>query len=119
MPILPGLTDREEDLDALARGARDAGAQWWGANVLFLMPSSLKEFMPFLAQKFPKLVRRYQEFYGRGGYAPETYRKEIAAIVGNLRRKYGLGSLANIRAPQPWNSPQMALGLTAPAEASA
>ena len=25
MPVLPGLTDREEDLDALARGARDAG----------------------------------------------------------------------------------------------
>lgn len=118
MPILPGLTDSEENLEAVAHGARDADAQWWGANVLFLMPSSLKEFMPFLEQKFPKLVRRYQEFYGRGGYAPETYRKEIAAIVGNLRRKYGLGSLANIRAPQPWNSPQMALELSEQADAS-
>ena len=42
MPILPGITDREEDLDALARAARDAGAQWFAASVLFLMPSGAK-----------------------------------------------------------------------------
>src|SRR5271163_2180468 len=45
MPILPGITDGEEDLEALARGARDAGAQWLAGRVLFLMPASLKQFM--------------------------------------------------------------------------
>jgi DNA repair photolyase len=113
MPILPGLTDQEEDLEAVARGARDADAQWFDGNVLFLMPSSLKEFLPFVEQKFPKLLRRYQEWYGRGGYAPETYRKEIAARVGNLRRKYGLGSLSQMRAPRQEYSPQLALALSA------
>jgi DNA repair photolyase len=119
MPILPGLTDYEEDLDAVARGARDANAQWFGGNALFLMPSSLKEFLPFLERKFPKLLRRYQEWYGRGGYAPETYRKEISARVANLRQKYGLPSLAHIRAPHHAQSPQLALGLSAPTEVSA
>jgi DNA repair photolyase len=118
MPIIPGLTDREEDLDAVARGARDADAQWFGGNALFLMPSSLKEFLPFLEEKFPKLLRRYQEWYGRGGYAPETYRKEIAERVRKLRAKYGLGSLAEIRAPREVQSPQLALGLAATAEAT-
>jgi DNA repair photolyase len=118
MPIIPGLTDREEDLDAIARGARDADAQWFGGNALFLMPSSLKEFLPFLEEKFPKLLRRYQEWYGRGGYAPETYRKEIAERVRKLRAKYGLGSLAEIRAPREVQSPQLALGLAATAEAT-
>jgi DNA repair photolyase len=116
MPIIPGLTDREEDLDAIARGARDADAQWFGGNALFLMPSSLKEFLPFLEEKFPKLLRRYQEWYGRGGYAPETYRKEIAERVRRLRAKYGLGSLAEIRAPREVQSPQLALGLAATAD---
>ena len=116
MPIIPGLTDREEDLDAVARGARDADAQWFGGNALFLMPSSLKEFLPFLEQKFPKLLRRYQEWYGRGGYAPEAYRKEITERVRKLRKKYGLGSLAEIRAPREVHSPQLALGLAAAAE---
>jgi DNA repair photolyase len=110
-PILPGLTDREEDLDALARAARDAGAQWFSGNVLFLMPTSLKQFMPFLEAKFPKLAKRYHEWYGRGGYAPETYRKEISARFEKLRHKYGLGSRIGGASDRMWHSPQMALGL--------
>ena len=91
MPILPGITDREEDLDALARAARDAGAQWFAASVLFLMPSAQKQFLPFLDAKFPKLARRYREWFSHAAYAPETYRREISARVAALRKKYGLG----------------------------
>lgn len=91
MPILPGITDREEDLDALARAARDAGAQWFAGSVLFLMPSAQKQFLPFLDEKFPKLARRYREWFSHAAYAPEAYRREIAARVAALRKKYGLG----------------------------
>jgi DNA repair photolyase len=91
MPVLPGITDREEDLDALARAARDAGAQWFAASVLFLMPSAQKQFLPFLDAKFPKLAKRYREWFSRDAYAPEAYRKEISERVRALRRKYGLG----------------------------
>ena len=91
MPVLPGITDREEDLDALARGARDAGAQWFAASVLFLMPSAQKQFLPFLDKQFPKLARRYREWFSHSTYAPETYRREISTRVSALRKKYGLG----------------------------
>ena len=91
MPVLPGITDREEDLDAIARASRDAGAEWFAASVLFLMPSSQKQFLPFLDQAFPKLARRYREWYSREAYAPEEYRREISARVAALRKKYGLG----------------------------
>jgi DNA repair photolyase len=90
MPVLPGLTDRAADLEILARAARDAGACWFAANVLFLMPASRKQFFPFLAEKFPKLASRYQDWYARSGYAPESYRAEIAERFASLRRKYGL-----------------------------
>jgi DNA repair photolyase len=92
MPVLPGITDHEEDLDALARGARDAGAQWFAASVLFLMPSARQQFLPFLDAKFPKLAKRYREWFSRDAYAPENYRKEISERVAALRKKYGLGS---------------------------
>jgi DNA repair photolyase len=92
MPVLPGITDREEDLDALARGARDAGAQWFAASVLFLMPSAQKQFLPFLDKKFPKLARRYREWFSHSTYAPEKYRQEISARVSALRKKYDLGA---------------------------
>jgi DNA repair photolyase len=91
MPILPGITDREEDLDALARAARDAGAQWFAGSVLFLMPSSKEQFLPFLNAKFPRLARQYREWFARAAYAPEDYRQEIAERIRALRKKYGLG----------------------------
>ena len=110
-PILPGLTDREEDLDALACAARDAGAQWFVANVLFLMPSSQKQFLPFLEARFPKLARRYRQWYAQSGYAPEPYRREIAARVNALRKKYGLGGRPDANANLAWHSPQLVLSL--------
>src|SRR6202140_4127371 len=111
MPVLPGITDREEDLDALARGARDAGAQWFAASVLFLMPSAQKQFLPFLDAKFPRLARRYLEWFSHSTYAPETYRREISERVAALRKKYDLGirPLDPGRPPEPER--QLNLGL--------
>jgi DNA repair photolyase len=105
MPVLPGITDGEADLDALARAARDVGAQWFAASVLFLMPSSQKQFLPFLDAKFPKLARRYRDWFSRSGYAPEAYRREIAARVAALRRKYGLGERP-VEQARPYEGPQ-------------
>jgi DNA repair photolyase len=111
MPILPGITDREEDLDALARAARDAGAQWFAGSVLFLMPSAQKQFLPFVDAKFPKLARRYREWFSREAYAPETYRHEIAERVRALRKKYGLGVRPLDPGRQPAPERQLSLGL--------
>ncbi len=110
MPVLPGITDRENDLDALARAARDAGAQWLAASVLFLMPSSLEVFLPFLEKEFPRLARRYREWYTRNAYAPEAYRKEISARFAALRAKYGLGVRPEMRGVPAESSPQLELG---------
>jgi len=111
MPILPGLTDREADLDALVRAARDAGAQWLGASVVFLMPAPWKSFIAFLDRKFPKLARQYREWFKGYGDAPESYRKEIAERVEHLRRKYGLGSRPKKPEAQSWHSPQLKFDL--------
>jgi DNA repair photolyase len=111
MPILPGITDREEDLDALARAARDAGAQWFTAGVLFLMPSAQKQFFPFLDEKFLKLARRYREWFSRANYAPETYREAMSGRVAALRKKYHLGSRP-VEVVRPSGSgEQLSLGL--------
>jgi len=113
MPILPGITDRESDLDALVRAARDAGAQWLAASVLFLMPSSLAVFLPFLEKEFPKLARRYREWYTHNAYAPESYRKEISERVAAIRAKYGLGSRPTAPMSGKEDRPQMELAWSA------
>jgi DNA repair photolyase len=111
MPVLPGITDREEDLDALAQAARAAGAQWFAASVLFLMPSSQKQFFPFLDAKYPRLAKRYREWFSREAYAPEKYRQEISERVRALRKKYGLGArpMDSRRPAEPVR--QLSLGL--------
>ncbi len=113
MPVLPGLTDDEGNLDALARAACDAGALWLSPKVLFLMPASQKQFLPFIEQKFPKLARRYREWYGRAAYAPEAYQREIAARVATLRERYGIGTRPNLWAKRAWESPQLPLRMQA------
>lgn len=92
MPVLPGITDGAADLDALARAARDAGAEWLAGQVLFLMPASQKVFLPFLEERFPRLVRQYRAWYARSSSAPESYRREISALFDRLRARYRLGS---------------------------
>jgi DNA repair photolyase len=112
MPIVPGITDAAEDLDALAKAARDAGAQWFAGSVLYLRSASLKHFMNFIGGQFPKLVRQYQAWYMRHGNAPESYRKEITDLVRSLREKYGLGSRPQNASARSWKSPQLELSLT-------
>ena len=92
MPVLPGLTDRDEDLELLACAAKDAGAQWLVGGALHLMPAPKKVFLPFIQQKFPRLAARYLQWYGRAAYAPEKYRQEISEKFSRLRERYGLGT---------------------------
>src|ERR1700726_1615768 len=85
-PLIPGITDRNGDLEAVAAAVRAAGAQWFFSNALFLMPSSAKQFFPFVRQKFPRLAKQYEEWYAKNGYAPEEYRRKVAERVAKFAR---------------------------------
>jgi len=91
-PLIPGITDGEGELEGVAAAAKEAGAQWFFTNVLFLMPSSAKQFLPFVREKFPKLAKQYEQWYANNGYAPEDFRKKISERVGKIRQKYGFTS---------------------------
>jgi DNA repair photolyase len=113
-PLLPGITDREGELEAVAEGARDAGAQWFASGVLFLMPSSAKQFFPFLREKFPRLVRQYEQWYTRNAYAPEQYRQKIATRVAAIKTKLGMTRRPWEEMRQPLRvAPQLSLPLSA------
>src|ERR1700692_3197603 len=80
-PPIPGITDREGDLEAVAAAVRAAGAQWFFSNALFLMPSSAKQFFPLVRQKFPRLAKQYEKWYAKNGFVPEEYRRKVAEGV--------------------------------------
>jgi len=82
-PILPGISDRPEQLRAVVEAAIDAGATHVSPIVLHLRPGVKEEFMPWLAEHHPDLVPRYERMYARP-YGPAADRKAIGARVGRL-----------------------------------
>src|SRR5262250_1844536 len=116
-PLIPGITDREGDLEAVAEAAKEAGAQWFYSGVLFLMPSSAKQFLPFLRAKFPRLVQQYEKWFGKDAYAPEEYRHKVAERVARIRQACGFGSRPWIEKKHTTPCAQMSLGWDAAAVA--
>ncbi|HEV2247447.1 MAG TPA: hypothetical protein VGW37_12405, partial [Terriglobia bacterium] len=84
------LTDSPAQLESLARAASEHGAQSLFGNVLFLMPSAMAQFMPFLEKERPDLVRRYRKLYRHSAYLPTEYKDGISKLVAELRSRYGL-----------------------------
>jgi DNA repair photolyase len=91
-PIMPLITDQELRLDRLAKAARDHGASYFGGGVLFLQPCSRRVFLPFVEQRFPHLLRRYQERYEASAYLKGAYREMIRERIAIIRDRYGLAS---------------------------
>lgn len=109
MPILPALTDSGESLEALARAAKEAGVQFLYGNVLFLMPSAMRQFMPFLEREFPGLVKRYRKLYARSAYLSGEYKDRMTKLLADLRARYGLEGNRD-ELPLAARHQQMALG---------
>jgi DNA repair photolyase len=113
-PLVPGITDGEGELEAVAAAAKEAGAQWFFSGVLFLMPSSAKQFLPFVREKFPRLAKRYEQWYAKNGYAPEEYRRKASERVARIREKYGFRSRPWVENKHTTPCSQLSLGWDRP-----
>src|SRR3989475_2393382 len=88
MPVLPGITDTEESLDAAARAASEAGATAFRHRPHKIDVQIQEDHSDFLATEFPVLVSRYAELY-RGGVLPtKDYEREIEERVRRVRARY-------------------------------
>src|SRR5438552_779808 len=114
-PLIPGITDRDGDLEAVAEAAREAGAQWFFSGVLFLMPSSAKQFLPFVREKFPRLAKQYEQWFAKNGYAPEEYRRKASERLARIREKYGFRSRPWMENKRKATCSQLSLGWDAAA----
>jgi DNA repair photolyase len=108
-PLIPGITDRDGDLETVAAAAKEAGAQWFFSGVLFLMPASAKQFLPFVREKFPRLAKQYEQWYARNGYAPEEYRKKMSERVARLRLEHGFHTRPFEELQKKRTGPQLSL----------
>ena len=91
-PVVAGITDSREALEALVRAVAEAGGQDIFANPLFLKPCSATIFLPFLEQNFPELVADYRRRYQGRAFVSSAYRKQSSELMSHLRKKYGFAS---------------------------
>ena len=110
-PILPGISDRPDQLRAVVQAARDAGATGVWANLLFLRPGTREHFLAHLAEDWPELLPEYERLYAGRAYlgAPES--KPIREQVGSLARELGIGDRRRVRLAPPPQAEQLALSL--------
>ncbi|MBM0232624.1 intein-containing Rv2578c family radical SAM protein [Micromonospora sp. STR1_7] len=89
-PILPGLSDGDESIDATVSAIAAAGATSVTPLALHLRPGAREWYAHWLAREYPHLVPRYRELYRAGAYAPQAYQRELTARVRIAARRHGL-----------------------------
>jgi len=89
-PILPMITDSDEQLDNTLREIAAAGANGATVFALHLRPGAREWFMRYLRRYHPQLVDAYAELYGKGSYVTRSYASDLARRSSVLLRKHGL-----------------------------
>src|SRR3989304_1246607 len=97
-PVLPGITDGEEQLAAVVAAAKEYGASALFTNTLHLGEVTKQAFFEYLEHKRPELVPEYERLY-RGKYAPRAPRQGIQQVVAALRGHGGFAGLPRRAAP--------------------
>jgi len=87
-PILPGITDSVESLEAIADAASEHGALWLGCSALRLRPIVKDHYLDFVEDAFPDLLARYRQAYPFTN-APQAYQDALTARVDRIRARYG------------------------------
>lgn len=112
-PILPGITDSEQSIKAVAVAAREHDAASLSTAPLRLAPHVKDFYLGFIHDEYPQLLGRYRRAYS-GAYAPREYREKLHERVQRIRAAYGfLGETERrkepLETPLAHRGPQLAL----------
>jgi DNA repair photolyase len=89
-PILPGISDRPEQLREVVKAAQEAGACGVWTNLLFLRPGTREHFLEHLAEDWPEQLPYYSKLYSGRAYLPSAETKPLRQQVAALAREYGV-----------------------------
>ncbi|HEX9994896.1 MAG TPA: radical SAM protein [Acidimicrobiales bacterium] len=87
-PVLPGLSDRTDQLAAVVDACVAAGARSISTLLLHLRPGVREPYLAWLGGAHPDLVERYQALYPRS-YAPKADQRRLAERFGRLVERAG------------------------------
>ena len=108
-PILPGISDRPDQLAEVVRAARDAGATGIWANLLFLRPGTREHFLEHLARDWPEQLPFYERLYAGRAYLGAAELKPLRQEVARLAKEHGVRDRRAVKAEPPPEPAQLAL----------
>jgi DNA repair photolyase len=88
-PILPGISDSEEQIERVVTAAIEAGATHVSPILLHLRPKVKEVYMEWLAQVYPHLVPMYEEMYAGRSYARADPKKRLGRIASHAIESAG------------------------------
>jgi len=110
-PILPGISDRPEQLVEVVRAARAAGACGIWANVLYLRPGTREHFLESLELEWPELLPEYERLYRHGAYLRAKDATPVREAVRDLASRHGIGDRRRVRLEPPPVPEQLTLAV--------
>ncbi len=96
-PLLPGLSDRPDQIERVVTAARDAGACGIWANLLYLRPGTREHFLACLERDWPELLPHYERLYAGRAYLPAAQTRPARERVRELARRHAVRD----RRPEP------------------
>ncbi len=110
-PVLPGLSDRPEQLAEVVKAVRAAGATSVWANLLYLKPGTKEHFLDALAQDWPEELERYEQLYAKRAYLPRAEVDPVREQVRSLAREHGVRDRRQQRLTPPPEPVQLTLSV--------
>jgi DNA repair photolyase len=89
-PILPGLSDSEESLDAVAAAAAKSGATFFSTRPLKLDPGVKPHYLAFLAERFPALLPAAEARFAERVNPEHAYVDELEMHARRVRARHQL-----------------------------
>lgn len=91
MPIIPMITDSENNFEGLFSRARDCRVDYVLPGTLYLRGKTRGHFLEFIRTEFPHIYNDFINLYKTGG-ADKEYKNRLYEMVNRLREKYSLSS---------------------------
>jgi DNA repair photolyase len=85
-PVLPGLSDGDDQVRAVVEASLDAGAVSVAAVPLHLRPGVKEHYLDWLTTARPDLLPRHERLFARGAYQGEPERSRIARLAHSVLR---------------------------------
>jgi DNA repair photolyase len=90
-PILPGMSDDDESIEATVAAIAAAGARSATPLPLHLRPGAREWYLSWLGSTRPDLVPRYRALFRGGSYSPAAYQRDVCDRVRAAARRHRIG----------------------------